>query len=553
MVLAFGLFPLTSLAAVSKPDVPAAHAPITIAPGQFAWSPDGTGLAYADAQGLWTIHQPDFDRRVQLVKWTANTVESLTWSSDAKRLAFVAERPGDNWTTIWVVNSDGSHLTDTLPPDSMVESPGQRAISIEAWLDNHRIAFSMHCGTGAFCNYIVDLDSQKDFLLCDSEGGLTWSADHQKAVVEDHPSLVCTLQTLGVVQASMATPVVQRMQVRTECPSSFGGCLDSCCPPDSAQPKFDSWQPPPPSKPIEYVLYTSCKLKGSDLMLWDLDGSQKPLVADASDGQWSPDGTQIALRLKGTPRLNHDHALIGANPGPERTAIIDFPERRLIALAQPLQSLAWSPQGHVVAGKGADHALYVLRTDEKDVAPRKVMDNVDQFRWSSDGRYLAATSPLTTQTRPKPAMGGDLFPPTGADEASKSNTEIVNGYYQRTITQAAHSRNDWEFHLAYAHALESLGDISGADAQYQIAVRGGNAQCKQCIAQVLENDYQRFKTRHSLDRSATTDDSPQPSSMHGEPSGVPGSFVLLAPGKILKATTVTFLAAQLVVIDVGGK
>lgn len=83
----------------------------------------------------------------------------------------------------WIANDDGSRLHDRVPVNSLITTPGIRALGIETWLDDQRVALAMDCGTGYVCHYIADVESGASWNLCSSTGFLKWSANKKFAVV----------------------------------------------------------------------------------------------------------------------------------------------------------------------------------------------------------------------------------------------------------------------------------------------------------------------------------------------------------------------------------
>jgi WD40 repeat protein len=445
-----------------------------INPGAFAWSPDGNRLLYADYNGLWELPAPNFYHPVQLIRWhtiPGHYVTQISWSPDAKRVAFVSVRLGDEWDTVWVANADGSKLHDGVPVSSPINSPGIRSMGIETWLDNQRIALAMGCGTGYVCHYIADTESGEASDLCSSTGPLFWSANKEYAVAENKANTGCSPQGLGLAFARNATPVLPDPQVGKECWSYFGGCLDRCCEPPRSEPVFSAWQPPAVRYNwVEYVLYADRTEHGIDLKLWNVrDGTRSTLVEDAHDGQWSPNGKEIEFMLEGDPIYNPKKQLLGGTgtKGQTRLVVMEFPSRRVLAVTNPLTSVTWSPDSSSLTGIGTDGALYVWSPAFPTIRPRKLKPGVAGFSWSPNGDWIAVTTGGRNQAEiPVNADETDFIPPVGSDEFNLSEAVATKRYFEGILPQTD-SKSEWKFRLAYARALEKLDEPKAAAAQYQ--------------------------------------------------------------------------------------
>jgi WD40 repeat protein len=420
------------------------------------------------------VAAPSFDHKVQLIRWhlvVGHDVTKISWSPDGKRVVFISPRLGDEWDTVGVANADGSKLHDGVPVNSLIQTPGIRALEIETWLDDQRVALAMHCGTGQVCHYIAELESGASWELCGSTGSLYWSANKQFAVAENKANIGCSPQGLGLAFAGNATPMVPNPEVGKDCWSYFGACLDRCCEPPRSEPSFDAWQPPAVRYNwVQYVLYADRLEHRTDLKLWDVrDGTRSTLIENAHDGLWSPDGKEIELILEGDPIYSAQKQLIGGTGAKRRShlVVMEFQSRDLLAVTSPLSSVAWSPDSGSLAGIGNDGALYVWSPAFPKIQPRKLKDGVAAFSWSPNGEWIAVTSGGPDQaTIPVNADERVYFPPVGSDEFNLSEAAATKRYFERVLP-LTDAKSEWKFRLAYARALEKLDEPKAASEQYQ--------------------------------------------------------------------------------------
>jgi Tol biopolymer transport system component len=160
--------------------------------GSLAWSPDGSRIAVAH-DGMLELIEPEGGNRSTLVELPGIIViVGPTWSPDGERIAFqVISGYGPGERSLYVIDRDGSHLTDLLGPASH-DSIG---FFDPAWSpDGSRIAYiastqgelqDSHAGPWRLRVEVVDADGSNPTELvkagtCYCLGftpGLTWSPD----------------------------------------------------------------------------------------------------------------------------------------------------------------------------------------------------------------------------------------------------------------------------------------------------------------------------------------------------------------------------------------
>jgi Tol biopolymer transport system component len=150
------------------------------------WSPDSSRIRFtsvrdgsldlyvmnADGSGVTRLtnvarltHNPAVDESI----WFPSPTGGPVWSPDGSRIAFIADRPGDGNGAIYVVNADGSGLTN------LSNSPGSDGVG--AWsLDGSRIAFTSN-RDGNTEIYVVNADGSGFTNLTNNpgeDGGPVW-------------------------------------------------------------------------------------------------------------------------------------------------------------------------------------------------------------------------------------------------------------------------------------------------------------------------------------------------------------------------------------------
>jgi len=149
---------------------------LTSAPGDDmdpVWSPDGTKIAFAsDRDGELSIYVMDGDGS-NITRVTSTPVAfSPTWSPDGTKLAFEGLRPFQdaNDSDIWIVNEDGTGLTNVTQSDESSEE-------YPAWSpDGSRIVFDANDGADTEI-FVMDADGSNRLQLTDNFDPFNGAAD----------------------------------------------------------------------------------------------------------------------------------------------------------------------------------------------------------------------------------------------------------------------------------------------------------------------------------------------------------------------------------------
>lgn len=490
----------------------------------YSWSPDGKRLAYAADDGIWSIEAPGFDRPRRLIRkgrGEDHPIEQILWSPDGQKLAFVSSRPGDDWTTIWLAEADGSRIRDLLPPGSPFTSPGVRSVEISAWLSNREIAFAEHSGTGSLDFHRIHGESGAFQNLCTGEvdGGYDWAPAKGRAILEMH------LGSLGLVEGKSTKPASSK-PVFKRCRTILQGCTIKEGKLQGEEYHFSDWSPD--GKQFLYMGWTCGKKPATEskvhLYLWDLGrGSRQRLLPNAGWAVWSPDGSKIAFLLLGEPRYDRSKRIIGTDfatnrPSQAYLGIMEVATkdvRTLVPLgSQPIdpesvagwsEPLAWSPDGQQLAVWNGQGELFLIRSDGSE---RRLISRGRQVEasWSPDGKRLALQL-VERYWFPGESQGLERFlPPVGKEEAFLSDAEIVERYFQRFLAIGPKALGSYPWFLGeYAEALEEMGKVKAAEEQYRKAiemVRRSKEWRGTSVATYLENSYADFLRRQRREKEA---------------------------------------------------
>jgi WD40 repeat protein len=391
----------------------------------FAWSPDGSYIAYAQGDTLAIAGATaDFAERCRVRPSIAKPpIGEIAWSPDGRHLALVGPRSGDpivdGWDTIWLTAADCAAARDLLPPSPIFGSPGVRRVALEGWLGANRLAFEMHVGPGAQRVDAVDTKSGAYASFCVMEAGLHWSPDRRRSIANLQRGAV------GLVDAAHAAPLSASPDF---CAASIDECEVVDGRPRGVAHEHEAWSPDGRLAILRRRTCLSPPLQpGPDdrLVVWDLAANRRtPLADHAARAAWSPDGARIAIVLFGTVSLDTAGRLVGgaidAGAPPTLTlTIVDAASRRVrtsvplglverIAPAAPpvLQMRAaddvrpaWSPDGRALLVRDAARSMRLIAADGGG-DPLSFGDV--RAMWSPAGRAIAMSDGRTmTIVRPE--------------------------------------------------------------------------------------------------------------------------------------------------------
>jgi len=135
----------------------------------YAWSPDGTRLAFSGVMDGPSADIYLYDTRTGVITRVSQDPAqdfAPSWSPDGKRLVYLAANgfgtgAGGSMSGVWMANGDGSNPTQLFPADSAGEM-------IEGWLDDTTVllaTWNQPCGSQKLRLY--DLESKQVSMLYD--------------------------------------------------------------------------------------------------------------------------------------------------------------------------------------------------------------------------------------------------------------------------------------------------------------------------------------------------------------------------------------------------
>jgi dipeptidyl aminopeptidase/acylaminoacyl peptidase len=131
--------------------------------GGIDLSPDGTEVAFSwNRSGTFEIFSAPLDgeRIFQLTEANERSVWPR-WSPDAKQLAFLRDRGGNELLDIWLVDREGEHERN------LTNEPGVTHRDIDWSPDGTKLAYTANAGTKGFAIHVIDVTTGAKRALTD--------------------------------------------------------------------------------------------------------------------------------------------------------------------------------------------------------------------------------------------------------------------------------------------------------------------------------------------------------------------------------------------------
>jgi dipeptidyl aminopeptidase/acylaminoacyl peptidase len=315
--------------------------------GGIDLSPDATEVAFSwNKSGTFEIYSAPIEHEA-LYQLTDAGERSVwpRWSPDAKQLAFLRDRGGDERFDIWLVDRDGETEHNlTNEPDVM-----HREI---AWSpDGSRIAYVANpAGMKAFAVHVIDVASGKRWALTDGLFDDTlprWSPDGKRLLFSSRRDEVRTNSDLYVISAEGGTPT--KLETRDVDAESMEG----------------DW-----SKDGSRIAFTTNARRRYEIAVATLEGERvtrvEPLtksIFDETVPAWRPDGRAILY-------LHNEAAEVSIR----RVFVVSHADHAVADRAGVHHSIRVGPDGDLVAYlfTGAREPWDVYVTRERLTAPRRL-------------------------------------------------------------------------------------------------------------------------------------------------------------------------------------
>ncbi|MBD2681319.1 MULTISPECIES: DPP IV N-terminal domain-containing protein [Nostoc] len=310
---------------------------------------------------------------------------TVVWSKNGKKLAFVS-----NDTNIYVVNADGSRLTQVLS-----DSGCKASSSSIAWaLNDRKLVLTRNCDgdtydlPGSVSLYVSDTTGIKGTKLIkrwqarempaksDILSSLYLSPDGQQVVFfKDKNIYKMNTDGSGLIKLSNA-------------PSEYPSQLTWS--PDGREFAFSA------GKSLHEQIYL-VNVKKKTLKSLTNQPQKEPYDGIFS---WSPNGTQLAYyhtQGRNRPGTQLDIDLLDINRGTVK---------KLTHKPGQYSNLTWSPDGKQIAFANGDFShknLYVMYIDSlksTQIAPKLPLSTIDGLSWSSDSQKIAFVREEKTNQKP---------------------------------------------------------------------------------------------------------------------------------------------------------
>lgn len=541
----------------------------------YDWSPDGQSLVYVTREGVWQVHGLNFDRPEQLIRkgkcmGGANEAPEIRWLPDGQKFVFLDSRPVDGWSSSWVAQADGSHVTELLPGwDFSYNS--MRPLTLTEWVNNEALSVFFSCGPGCSPLGLVSTRAgQRPLLLGENFIGApanvlspqySWSPSRRLVVSELNNG---ELGLLDVDAAQAGHPAREAEDYRFLLPAC--GMPPSNTPPIGGYEiihHFNSWSP---DETQGLVTMWRCgeapiQQSPSQLSVWNIRQKRtQPLVANAGWGAWSPDGQKVAFVVFGVPQFDRQHCIVGTDfqvgqPFQLSAAVMDMATRRVSAVI-PLGTSSmkelypsaldqllpvWSPTGTHLLLTDARKQKRIVRADGSERQRLTPSGEGTTTRWSPEGRWvmihvLPQGPPPDCSQNPVET----LLPPIGKEDLAVADAEMIKRYFVQRLLTEPELPESLPRYVLFLETLAPPGSSTENPEQHDFC---------QGLSQVLESPTWRTraipatiadKYEHRCSKQHARESSPAPSSPETAegPAAVPGRIVpgpkrpgvFLAPG-----------------------
>ena len=314
--------------------------------GGIDLSPDSAEVAFSwNKSGTFEIYSAPIEREriYQLTDGKERSV-SPRWAPDAKHLAFLRDRGGNERFDIWLVDRDGETERNlTNEPDVM-----HREITWSP--DGSRIAYVANAGGKAFAVHVVDVASGKKLVLTEGtfdDAQPRWSPNGKRLLFSSRRETVRTNSDLFVISAEGGAPT--KLQTRDVDGESFEG----------------DW-----SEDGSHVAFTTNTRRRYEIALATLEGDEvtrvDPLtksIFDETSPAWRPDGRAVLY-------LHNENAEVSVR----RVFAVSHADHAVADRPGVHDSIRVGPDGDLVAYlySGAREPWDVYVTRERMTEPRRL-------------------------------------------------------------------------------------------------------------------------------------------------------------------------------------
>jgi Tol biopolymer transport system component len=366
----------------------------------FDWSPDGTRLAFASANGADVLVLNLNGLRLQQLTTSPSGDNSPRWSPDGRRIAFRSARSGNY--EVWVMNADGSDQTQLSRTSALVSalawSPDGNFIAFTlvsgdlyimgadgsdakqltrykvvdsaplAWSpDSRTVLFSANTGAGQTNIFSVDLNGgEPRQITADVDGGGSspvWSPDGTSIAFTAGPRRdIFTMRSNGSDRRRLTSD-----------------------PADDAHP---SW-----SADGQWIVFDTDRRAGNrEIYVMRSDGSgQRRFTAgpwsNTEKPVWSP-GSVPTGDLYPTPQPE----VATSPPTAEAARRVETAVTRLTDNILRDSDPTWSPDGKRIAflsGSAPDYFIWTMNADGSDARSLSSQRVDGDLAWSPDGSRFA--------------------------------------------------------------------------------------------------------------------------------------------------------------------